>query len=251
MYADIETLYRTTLDRNPDCWLIRNNLGDLLSDEGQFLMQRGQTGKATALYEEAIAHFHHALTANPDYAEAHLNLGNALAGLGRSDEAIGEFREALSHKQGFINAYVSLGRALVLQGRFAEAISCYRDARKVDSDDLPTLNELAWLRATCPEAAFRNADEAVSLAERARELSKGCNPTVLDTLAAAYAEAGRFSDAIQVGDQALDLARRQNNAPLVERITARQRLYRAETPYHQPSPTSLPPRSSVAHPDAR
>jgi tetratricopeptide (TPR) repeat protein len=241
MYANIETLYRTILDRNPDCWLVQNNLGDLLSDEGQFLMQRGQTGKATALYKEAIAHFRNALTAKPDYAEAHLNLGNALAGLGRPDEAIGEFREALGHKHDFINAYVGLGRALVLQGRFAEAISCYHDARKVDSDDLPTLNELAWLRATCCEAAFRDGGEAVSLAEHASVLSKGHNPTVLDTLAAAYAEAGRFSDAIQVGDQALDLARRQGNAPLVERITARQRLYMAETPYHQPSPASPVP----------
>ncbi len=113
------------------------------------------------------------------------------------------------------------------------------------------MNELAWLRATCCEAAFRDGGEAVSLAEHASELSKGRNPTVLDTLAAAYAEADRFSDAMQVGGQALDLARRQGNAPLVEKITARLRLYSAETPYRQPSPASPPPRPSADRPDAR
>ena len=62
MYADIETLYRTTIDRNPDCWMAHNNLGNALADRGQV--------------DEAIAHYQKALEIKPDYAEAHNNLGD-------------------------------------------------------------------------------------------------------------------------------------------------------------------------------
>ena len=64
MYADIETLYRTTIDRNPDCWMAHDNLGAALADRGQI--------------DEAIAHYRKALEIKPDDAEAHINLGAAL-----------------------------------------------------------------------------------------------------------------------------------------------------------------------------
>ena len=92
MYADIETLYRTTLDRNPDCWLVQNNLGNLLSDEGQVLMGRGHTDGAMAIYREAIDHYHRALEAKPDYAESHFNLGNAWLAWGGRRKPLPSFR---------------------------------------------------------------------------------------------------------------------------------------------------------------
>ncbi len=116
MYADIETLYRTTLDRNPDCWLVQNNLGNLLSDEGQVLMGRGQTDGAMAIYREAIDHYHRALEAKPDYAESHFNLGNALACLGREEEAIAEFQTAVNANRDFVAAYCRLAQRWPAKG---------------------------------------------------------------------------------------------------------------------------------------
>ncbi len=166
-----------------------------------------------------------------------VNLGNTLARLGRIDEAIAEFQRALHLDDTSVEAHCSLAKALVLQGRVDEAIAHYHDALKINSKDLGALNDLAWLRATCPQAAFRNADESVALAEQALKLSNGRQPpaNVLDTLAAAYAEAGRFSEAMHTGRRALDLATLQNNPTLVKDILARLRLYMAKTPYRQPA----------------
>ncbi len=235
MYSDEETFYRTTLDRNPNCWLVQNNLGNLLVERGQTLTRRGHSDDAKALYREAIGFYHDALRSKPDYAEAHLNLGNALASQGQIHQAIGEFQRAIEAKHNFVKAHCALGRALSQQKQFAEAIFHYHAALQIDSDDLVALSELAWLRATCPEAAFRNAAEAVFLAEHASKLPDGRQPTVLDTLAAAYAEAGRFSDAVRVGRTALDLAGMEKNEPLVKNIQARLRLYMAKMPYRQPA----------------
>jgi len=199
-------------------------------------MGQGWSNEAKALYREAMGLYHDALRAKPRYAEAHLNLGDALASQGRIDEAIGEFQRAIEAKHNFVMADCALGRALAQQGRFEEAISCYHTALQIDSDDLPSLNELAWLRATCPEAACRNAAEAVFLAEHASKLPNGREATVLDTLAAAYAAAGRFSDAVEVGHKALDLATLQHNPALAKNIIARVQLYMAKTPYRQPAP---------------
>ena len=97
------------------------------------------------------------------------------------------------------------------------------------------LNDLAWQRATCPEAELRDGRAAVKLAQQAVRLADARSPEILDTLAAAYAEAGMFSQATAAISEALDLARQQNKADLVEKLKARLWLYNVlETPYHQP-----------------
>jgi hypothetical protein len=96
------------------------------------------------------------------------------------------------------------------------------------------LNNLAWLRATDPEAVFRNATAAVELAERANRLSGGKAPEILDTLAAAYAEAGMFSQAKETVRAAEGLARQQKKEALRRTLEARLRLYERGTPYREP-----------------
>ena len=103
------------------------------------------------------------------------------------------------------------------------------------------LNQLAWLRATCPEAAFRNGAAAIELAQRVSGLSGGKKPEILDTLAAAYAEAGMFCKAIENADEALDLARQQNKTILVEKLKGRLLLYDVGTPYRQTRQPSASP----------
>ena len=112
MYTDIETLYQTTIDRNPDCWMAYNNLGLVLAMQADM--------------QEAIEHYQQALRLKPDYANAHNNLGLALADAGRLQEAIEHYRQALRLNPDYIEAHNNLGIALVQAGRLQEAIEHYR-----------------------------------------------------------------------------------------------------------------------------
>ena len=87
--------------------------------------------------------------------------------------------------------------------------------------------------ATSPLASLRNGEEAVEIARRADQLSGGREPAILGTLAAAYAEAGRFSEALQTARKALDLAAQQNKQPLAKSIRAQIRLYESGRPYRE------------------
>ena len=97
------------------------------------------------------------------------------------------------------------------------------------------LNDTAWLLATSPNASVRNGVEAIDLARRAVQLSANREPAVLGTLAAAYAEAGRFPEALQTARKALDLATHQNKPRLAESLRAKIWLYESGTPYREPS----------------
>ena len=107
-----------------------------------------------------------------------------------------------------------------------------------------TCNNLAWIRATNPNPRFRDGVQALALARRAVELSRNDVGT-LDTLAAAYAEADRFAEAVQTARKALDLATRHNDRALADALRARIALYEAGKPFRQtvstsPSPTPQP-----------
>ena len=102
------------------------------------------------------------------------------------------YQAALRIRPDDANAHYHLGVALVSGGRTGEAIEHFQAALKINPDYSPALNNLAWLRATSPEASIRNGKEAIELAQRAVRLSDGRTPDFLETLAAAYAEAERF-----------------------------------------------------------
>ena len=211
MFAGEETLYRTAIEQNPGCWLAQNNLGNLLTSQGQWLASRGRTSEATIRYREAITQLRNAVKSNPRCGDAYVNLGIVLGCLGRMDEARASFQDALKINPDSTAPIYNLAMALVKQGQFEEAIQQYRRALKIDPNDLPTLNNLAWLRATCSDSAFRDGNEAIKIAEQACRLSKRRVPMTLDTLAAAYAETGRFHEAVQAARAAIDLAKQQNN----------------------------------------
>ena len=88
----------------------------------------------------------------------------------------------------------------------------------------------AWLLATSPERSLRNGDEAVELARRAVRLAGDRDPALLGTLAASYAEAGRFAEAVAAAQRALDAATARGNAALCETLRARIKLYQSGTP---------------------
>jgi hypothetical protein len=96
------------------------------------------------------------------------------------------------------------------------------------------LNSVAWVLATCPESSVRNGPQAVELAEQARRLPSGENSAVLGTLAAAYAEAGRFPEAIATAQRALELIAAQGNTAPAEALRAQLQLYQIGAPFRDP-----------------
>ncbi len=107
-------------------------------------------------------------------------------------------------------------------------------------NDVALLNDTAWVLATNPNASIRNGAEAIELAEQAAQLSDRREPAILGTLAAAYAEAGRFAEAVQTAHQALNLATEQNNQSLAKSVKAKMALYEAGTPFREMWSPSAP-----------
>ncbi|HEY2574587.1 MAG TPA: tetratricopeptide repeat protein, partial [Verrucomicrobiaceae bacterium] len=318
-YRNAATMWRSTISKNPACWLAYNNLAsDFLqtkghADEAQVLCEKSVSMKPDfpeAHYnlgvvhhqmgrtEEEIAEYETALKFSPAFANAHLNLGEALARKGRSDDAMSHYQkvmalkpsepeahynmgnlliekgevdqaiaayqqaliikpdyvlahnnlgnsllrkkevgEAIAHFEtaaqidpGYVMAHQNLGSIYLKLGRYREAIDHCEKAVKIDPSDLGTLSNLAWLLATAPEPSLRDGPRALELARHASELSGGNHPTVLHTLAAAYAEDNRFDEAAQTAERALSLATAQGNNTLAEVIRNERTLYLAGQP---------------------
>ena len=150
---------------------------------------------------EAIAHYERALKTAPSHTEAHVNLGNALVQQGRFDEAMAHYRTALAiqpHNEEIYgnigNAHCAQAGALNSQGRTRESIAHYRAALQALPECAEALNNLAWILAANADPGVRNGPEAVELAEHACRLAEYKQPLMVGTLAAAYAEAGRFAE---------------------------------------------------------
>ena len=107
-------------------------------------------------------------------------------------------------------------------------------------DWLEALNNLAWLLATRPDAKFRNGPEAVPLAAHAVQLTKTNNPGALDTLGAALAEAGRFSEAVNAARRASELAAAAGQEELATRFDKRRLSYEAGRPFREEARNPTP-----------
>ena len=186
--------------------------------------------------KEAIAHFQKVLESEPDNVQTLFSLANALANLGRSNEAITLYRKVLKIDPRAAEVDTSLAIVLAGCGRFAEAASHFRHAAELQPDGVDCQRNWAWLLATCPAATERDGAEAIARAEHANQLAEGKRPDVLDTLAAAYAEGGRFPEALGTARQALQLARQRDNSPLADAVRARIALYEAGKPFHEAPP---------------
>jgi tetratricopeptide (TPR) repeat protein len=120
-----------------------------------------------------------------------------------------------------------------MKGEAAEALAEWRRVLAAAPDHVAVLEQIARLLATSPEPSLRNGAEAVALAERAAELTGGRQPQILDTLAAAYAEAGRFAEALETARRALALAEASGNAALAGTLQTRLALYASGKPLRE------------------
>jgi tetratricopeptide (TPR) repeat protein len=177
------------------------------------------------------------LARNPDSWLAHNNLGTVLRQKGRVDEAIFHYQEALQIMPGNESIHFNLAKAFYQKGKVDQAIAHFQLALRVDPADMEAQNNLAWCLATAPQASLRNGNKAVELARRANELAGGKNPVILGTLAAAFAEAGRFSEAVEVAQRALHLAAAQSDTRLAGQLQLEMQLYQSGSPYHIPEQT--------------
>jgi Flp pilus assembly protein TadD len=182
------------------------------------------------LVDEAIAHYEKAVELRPDYADGHYNLGRALLQEGRIDEAIAHWQKTVSIQPNDAEAHTTLGDALVRKGEVSQAIAHYETALEIAPRSTSTLNNLAWALSTCPDASLRNGARAVELAQKADQLAGGKNPIFIRTLAAAYAESGRFNNAIETAQRALQLATAQDNSALANKLEKDLDLYRTNVP---------------------
>jgi tetratricopeptide (TPR) repeat protein len=217
------------------------------SDYARLFYARALLGQN--LPAEAEQQFLKVLAADPVIPEeAHCGLGQALAKLGKADEACAQFAEALRLAPQYSEARLQLAIALARQGKTTEAISHYRLAKNIppSASDAAVLNNLAWILAAAPSSELRNGTEAVKLAARACELDQRRQPMFIGTLAAAYAEAGRYDEAVaaaqQAHDLALDLAGKTHDPAdqkAARNLAARNlelvELYRSHQAYHEKS----------------
>jgi len=182
--------------------------------------------------DEAITQFQRTLQINPGSADAHYNLG-VLFQNGRMDEAITQFQQALEINPNDTRARNDLGGDLLQKGDVPGAIAQFQKVLQLNPHDLETLNNLAWVLAMAPQASLRNGSQAVALAQQASELAGGNNPVILRTLAAAFAEAGRFDEAVSTTQKAIELAQTAGQPALAAQFNDDLKRYEAGQPLHQ------------------
>ena len=214
---------------------------------GSFLGMRGETDKAIRQFQEAVR-------LKPAFTDAHYNLGVALFKKGQTDEAISQYQEAIRLKPDYAGFHYNLGVAFFKNGLTDEAMRQYQEAVRLNPDYGPAYNNLAnaiainnqaWDLATSSDATIRDGARAVQLAESACEQTHFRMTAMVGTLAAAYAEAGRFDEAVATGQKACALASELGETNLLKRNQELVILYQARQPYHEPPsnsecfPTSL------------
>jgi len=199
-------------------------LGSLLCNQGELT--------------SGIEHLAEAVRLDPKDAAAQYCLGTALAAGNRIDEAIAHLALAVQLDPQDVTALDLLGQLWFLQGKSAEGIACLAHADRLEPDSPRRLGDLAWMLALAPDPAQRDAGKAVELAQRACDLTKYGAFAPLDVLGISYAAAGRFSEALEVTRQALNLARAAGEDQVAAGIQARIDLYEKNRSYEPLRPGS-------------
>ncbi|MGD0361538.1 MAG: tetratricopeptide repeat protein [Bryobacteraceae bacterium] len=180
-----------------------------LVNDAAYLQKKGE-------YEASAEQWRKVLELDADDESAHRNLAAVLLMTGRREEAGAHLRKASESKL-----------------RAAAGLAGWREAIRLHPNDATALQRAAWVLATSPDASIRDGGEALALALRAVEISGGSDAGMLDTLAAAYAERGRFAEAVSTARAALARATQENLRALEAGISMRVALYEADQPFRE------------------
>jgi len=185
-------------------------------------------------YDQAAEKLRQAIALAPDHPNAFQQLAICLGWLGKKEETIQVCREGLRVTPYNPRLHKILADAALELRDLTNAITHFRYEVELQPDQPDKLNNLAWLLASNPDPHLRNGPEAVALAERACELTRREQPVLLGTLAAAYAEAGMFREAIATAQQACDLATAAGQTEVAKTNRELMEIYRAGKAWHQP-----------------
>jgi len=246
-WKDSESIWRQALSRTTDNVIAELNLGEavfklgrtveaighferILQIEPNEAMAHGSLGAALLKMGQTsggMAHLQKSLEIEPKQASVHSSLGVALLETGQPEESLAHLQAALKIDPESGEAHYNLGNTFLRMRRADEALAEYERALQINPDDTEALNNMAWVLATWPDALTRDGNKAVAAAERANTLTNGRSSIVNATLAAAYAEAGRFGDAVANAQRALELAAEEGNGARVDSINAQLAVYRS------------------------
>ncbi len=208
--------FRRVLSRDPQSITGRFNLAGAL-------LRSGRVTEAVAEYEKAVA-------INPDFTQGHLALGHALMRAERLAEAIAQFKIALQLQPGYAHARNSLATAFAASQQWGEAIRCWRETLEIDPNNVAAQSGLAWTLATAPDPTLRNGAEALAISQHLSQTTGASNPLLLRVLAAAYAEAGRFPEAIETTERGIALATSQDHADVAAILQGDLKLLQSAQP---------------------
>jgi tetratricopeptide (TPR) repeat protein len=251
-YDQAEAEYEAALQLNPRSAVAHNDLAHVLQSEGRL--------------DESAAHYLAAIQYDSSLAQAHNNLGVVYLQEGRAADAVVQLREALrlnpenmeteynlalalNHQQQWqeaaeiwqriapaqqknAQAQYQYGLALEHEGKIRQAMSQFAYAILLTPDFAEALNAMAWIAATDPHPELRNGPQAVGMASQACNLTGRQRPELLLTLAAAYAEAGNFENAVATANQAEKIAG-ETNAELEKKVVLMRGTFQARQPFRE------------------
>jgi len=223
-WRDSETLFTHALAVTSNNDVALNNLGIICLDKGRL--------------DDAISKLQAAIDLRPENAPAHDNLAKALLRKGQVSEAMVHYRKFLELEPGNVEARNTLGTALIQQGHVREAIDQWQEALARQPDNGNAASNLAWVFATSPEDSLRDGTRAAELGEKALRISAGKIPMIYKVLAAAYAENGRFADAVETAQRGAELATSQGNPALAAELESNVALYQSGRPLRDPNMTN-------------
>jgi protein O-mannosyl-transferase len=229
-WRDSETLFRHALAVTTNNDVAKNNLGIVF-------LQQGKLDDAISLLQAAV-------DLRPDNSPAHENLAKALLKKGDIASALIHYQKLLELQPDNIEVHNIVGTVLIQQGRIRDGVEEWQKVLAIQPDNGNAMSNLAWVFATSPDDSLRDGAKAVQLAEEAMRISAGRIPIIYRTLAAAYAESGDFSKAMQTAQQGIELANSQGNSGLANELQSSISLYQAQQPLRDPSLTHA---SSAPH----
>jgi len=232
----------------------RNNLGKVLLREGKVneaithFMELIRQGRGTVdvhynlgvalgmqgSYAEAAEHFKTVLEIEPQYPAAYKRLGAALLAAGKASEAVRYLEEALEADPKNAENHTTLGLVYAKGGKPELAKQHWNRAIELAPDNAEVVNNAVWMWVTNVDMSQSEAERLIVLAERiAKNYAGGESAQFLDTLAAAYAAAGRFTDAAAASQEALNAAIKTGKEHEITEIRKRLKMYQEGRTYRE------------------
>ena len=208
----------TSLAKSPN-YIVLKRIGFIQYKVGDF-------EKAAEAYEQCTK-----IMPDPDY-QVYMNLGFSYYALKKYDDAIKNLEKSLELKPKNPHPYYYLAKSYEKLENYSEALKLYEKSLLYEPNSYFTLNAVSWLLSTCPDEKYRNGTQAVIYAERLNDFTKGQNSMYLDTLAAAYAESGKFEDAVKTQEKGLNyLIRSSADKSVIEEFKVRLSSYKNKKPW--------------------